>query len=67
MNYNWTNSSDDSLRSWVHNGEGGQAGKVAKAVVAGVASTGIVVAETAVNIVKAPFSGVASLLKWAGF
>lgn len=37
LNYNWSDSSFDAIRGWVHNGEGGEAGKYAKGVVGGVA------------------------------
>ena len=37
LNYQWSNSSFDAIRGWVHNGEGGEAGKYAKGVVGGVA------------------------------
>lgn len=37
LNYKWSDNSFDALKSWVHNGEGGDAGKLTKAVVATVA------------------------------
>jgi FtsZ-binding cell division protein ZapB len=35
LNYKWSDSSFDALRGWVHNGEGGEVGKAAKALAAG--------------------------------